>query len=299
MFFFYSHLRTKYYSSNYFYIFFLGTMDKRRKRHHSPTSSSSSKHKKDSDHQTNLINFSYLDHKSEFNRVILGYSSKDQLIEDTNDFWLFVNKYETLLKRSGQPILPEPIKYDENPENIVPMDYNKLYSTNLQLQIKFDELYTRISSYDRLNKNISELKLKQFLQILIHYLDFKQKEKFNKLKKLRKVQANLPVARYRDDIVKAVQNEQVVLIAGDTGCGKSTQVPQYLYEGGFQSIACTQPRRIACISLSKRVAHEMLNEYGTEVGYQIRFERNKSEKTKILFITEGLLLRQVSLIIFT
>jgi HrpA-like RNA helicase len=57
--------------------------------------------------------------------------------------------------------------------------------------------------------------------------------------------------------------------------------------------ACTQPRRIACISLSKRVAYETLNQFGTEVGYQIRFERTKTQHTKILFITEGLLLRQV------
>jgi ATP-dependent RNA helicase DHX34 len=72
------------------------------------------------------------------------------------------------------------------------------------------------------------------------------------------------------------------------------QVPQYLLQAGFDKIACTQPRRIACIGLSKRVAHEMLSDYGTEVGYQIRFERQKTAKTKILFITEGLLLRQLS-----
>lgn len=184
---------------------------------------------------------------------------------------------------------------------------------------------------------ITPLRLRQFLQIVVHYLDFKQKEKFQKLRKLRRcryfqsytyvfmyyrffliyptVQANLPVAQYKSEIIEAVRAEQVVLIAGDTGCGKSTQVPQYLHDAGFQSIgkkeemqkilnlsvylgfflclACTQPRRIACISLSKRVSHEMLSEYGTEVGYQIRFERSKSSRTKILFITEGLLLRQV------
>jgi len=57
--------------------------------------------------------------------------------------------------------------------------------------------------------------------------------------------------------------------------------------------ACTQPRRIACISLSKRVAAETLTQYGPEVGYQIRFEKQRNFETKILFITEGLLLRQV------
>lgn len=137
--------------------------------------------------------------------------------------------------------------------------------------------------------------MRQFLQIVVHYLDFRQKEKFTKLRRLRKAQADLPVAKYKGEIVAAVQNCSVVLIAGDTGCGKSTQIPQYLYQAaGYQSICCTQPRRIACISLSKRVAHEMLCEFGTDVGYQIRFERSKNKHTKIVFITEGLLLRQLS-----
>ena len=81
---------------------------------------------------------------------------------------------------------------------------------------------------------------------------------------------------------------------GDTGCGKSTQVPQYLLSAGFGRIACTQPRRIACISLSKRVAYETLNEFGSQVGYQIRFEKSKTKATRICFVTEGLLLRQIS-----
>ena len=79
-----------------------------------------------------------------------------------------------------------------------------------------------------------------------------------------------------------------------TGCGKSTQVPQYLLQAGYAKIACTQPRRIACISLAKRVGFETLNDYGSEIGYQIRFERQKSVHTRVLFLTEGLLLRQVS-----
>ncbi len=67
----------------------------------------------------------------------------------------------------------------------------------------------------------------------------------------------------------------------------SLQVPQYLLEAGFTNIACTQPRRIACISLAKRVSYETLNEYGSEVAYQVRFEKTRTRFTRIVFLTEG------------
>ncbi|KAI3354044.1 hypothetical protein L3Q82_018599 [Scortum barcoo] len=128
---------------------------------------------------------------------------------------------------------------------------------------------------------------------LLHFLDFNQKQSFSKLAKLRREQKGLPIFQYRDRIVDLVRRHPVVVVAGDTGCGKSTQVPQYLLSAGFSHIACTQPRRIACISLAKRVSFESLNQYGSKVGYQIRFETTRTPATKLLFLTEGLLLRQI------
>lgn len=142
--------------------------------------------------------------------------------------------------------------------------------------------------------NLTRQHLLEFAYIIELYLDCLKKQEEAKIKKLHEAQENLPISKYRNEILRAVENNQVVLVAGDTGCGKSTQVPQYLMAAGYESIACTQPRRIACISLCKRVAYETLNEYGSEVGYQIRFEKSKTSHTKILFLTEGLLLRQVS-----
>ncbi|XP_062554172.1 probable ATP-dependent RNA helicase DHX34 [Armigeres subalbatus] len=258
----------------------------------SDTKQRSPRHKPE---ETNLINFSFLDHKSSLNRVLLGYCSRDQLVTDANDFWLFLNKYEHLLKRSGQCILPVPPD-PTAPRTVTeasPSRYEKAFCSRMRIAVPFEELHSRLQHYDQSGR-ITEHKLKQFLQIVVHYLEFRQKERYNKLRKLRKAQANLPVASHRDEIIAAVNNEQIIILAGDTGCGKSTQVPQYLYHAGYEKIACTQPRRIACISLSKRVAHEMLCEYGTRVGYQIRFEKSKSTQTNILFITEGLLLRQLS-----
>lgn len=272
--------------------------DDHRHRRHRRSRSRSRSHSpaREIESTTNLINFSFTKHKSELTKVLTGYSTREKLVDDIGDFWLFVDKYESLLRHSGQTILADPPKDDDidsSPPEIPSRQYDKSFNTNLRLAIPFEDLFARISTYSQ-SMHLSEYKVRQFLQIIIHYLDFRQKEKFAKLRKLRAAQADLPIAKYRNEIIEAVRNERVVLIAGDTGCGKSTQVPQYLHFAGWQSICCTQPRRIACISLSKRVAHEMLCEFGTDVGYQIRFERSKSKDTRIVFITEGLLLRQLS-----
>ncbi|KJH52258.1 helicase protein [Dictyocaulus viviparus] len=124
-------------------------------------------------------------------------------------------------------------------------------------------------------------------------LDFSNDLKFKKMKDLRKSQRELPVAERKEEILRLLDSNQVLVIAGDTGCGKSTQVPQYLLQCGYTGIACTQPRRIACTALARRVSYETLNTYGNEVAYQIRFETTKSKRTKLLFLTEGLLLRQM------
>lgn len=83
------------------------------------------------------------------------------------------------------------------------------------------------------------------------------------------------------------------LIVVFLGCGKSTQVPQYLLKAGYDKICCTQPRRIACISLRNRLSEETMGKYDTEIGFQIRFEKLRSKYTKVIFLTEGLLLRQM------
>ncbi|KAA3679567.1 ATP-dependent RNA helicase DHX34 [Paragonimus westermani] len=126
-----------------------------------------------------------------------------------------------------------------------------------------------------------------------------------KIMKLRRDQAALPMAAYRSELLRQLSVNQVVVVAGDTGCGKSTQVPQYLhhgipksdgtFDGGYRCIAVTQPRRIACISLATRVSTEMLCERSSKVAYQVRFERSRTKATQILFLTEGLLLRQMQL----
>ena len=83
---------------------------------------------------------------------------------------------------------------------------------------------------------------------------------------------NLPIFREKDTILSSVKNNIVTVIIGDTGCGKSTQVPQYLISAGWDHIVCTQPRRLSTISLSERVSKEMYCEETGDVIDSHRFE---------------------------
>ena len=108
----------------------------------------------------------------------------------------------------------------------------------------------------------------------------------------------LPVYQFQDDLVKAVQENQFVVVEGETGSGKTTQIPQFLVDANFcipgkTCIACTQPRRVAATSIAQRVAEEMDVPLGKEVGYTIRFEDVSDPKRTILkFVTDGMLLRE-------
>ena len=103
----------------------------------------------------------------------------------------------------------------------------------------------------------------------------------------------LPVYDAKERIQKLVKKYQTVLLVGETGSGKTTQIPQFLLElEPDAGIACTQPRRVAAMSVSARVAEEMDVKLGDEVGYTIRFDDTSSEKTRIKYLTDGMLLRE-------
>ncbi|KZT30522.1 P-loop containing nucleoside triphosphate hydrolase protein [Neolentinus lepideus HHB14362 ss-1] len=114
----------------------------------------------------------------------------------------------------------------------------------------------------------------------------------------------LPVARYRDEIVSTLESSQVLVLSGETGCGKSTQVPTFILEdqlskGKHCKIYCTEPRRISAISLAQRVSAELGDPPGTVgtlsslVGYSIRLESNTSRNTRLAFVTNGIALRML------
>jgi len=117
--------------------------------------------------------------------------------------------------------------------------------------------------------------------------------KFEAIQESRK---RLPVYPYREELLNAVREHQVLIIVGETGSGKTTQVMQYLYEDGYcndgRMVGCTQPRRVAAMSVATRVAEEKGVKLGKEVGYSVRFDECTSDKTRIKYLTDGMLLRE-------
>lgn len=113
---------------------------------------------------------------------------------------------------------------------------------------------------------------------------------------IKEQRESLPVYTFRDQLIKAVHENQILIVVGETGSGKTTQLTQYLAEAGFANdgiIGCTQPRRVAAMSVAKRVAEEVGCKLGEEVGYTIRFEDCTSPMTKIKYMTDGMLQREI------
>lgn len=120
------------------------------------------------------------------------------------------------------------------------------------------------------------------------------------VKEMQSFREKLPAFKMRTEFLKAVAENQVLVISGETGCGKTTQLPQYILEEGISSlrgahynIVCTQPRRISAISVAARIASERGESLGETVGYQIRLEALRSAQTRLLFCTTGVLLRKL------
>jgi ATP-dependent helicase HrpA len=104
---------------------------------------------------------------------------------------------------------------------------------------------------------------------------------------------DLPVSQRREDIAAAIRDHQVVIVAGETGSGKTTQLPKILLELGKQSIGHTQPRRIAARTIAERISDELGTQLGALVGYQVRFTDRVGKDTRIKLMTDGILLNEI------
>ena len=113
---------------------------------------------------------------------------------------------------------------------------------------------------------------------------------------IKEQRESLPVYKFRDKFIEAIKANQLLVVVGETGSGKTTQLTQYLAEAGFANkgmIGCTQPRRVAAISVAKRVSEEVGCRVGEEIGYTVRFDDTSSPATRIKYMTDGMLQREI------
>lgn len=147
------------------------------------------------------------------------------------------------------------------------------------------------------NAFMDKILQRRSLQMRNKQQEWQESPEGQKMFELRK---SLPAYKERDALLNAISQNQVIVVSGETGCGKTTQLPQYILEseieaarGASCSIICTQPRRISAMSVSERVAAERGENLGESVGYKVRLEGMKGKDTRLLFCTTGILLRRL------
>ena len=250
------------------------------------------KDKKDKSDTIDLVQrFSFKREDPEYHRKFNNKKTKrnnttiNDFKETSESLWEKEQRKKALLKYSNNKNLSQKNKYDiliENQMDFVKQDL--LESENIPLIKQSSENF----KLKDVNNFINERDYK------IGSINMIEKEKKQKEEIISQKKA-LPIFEYKEKILELIKEKKILIIEGETGSGKTTQIPQYLYENGYcnnnKKICVTQPRRVAAMSVASRVAYEMGVKCGHEVGYSIRFEENVSPITKIIYMTDGIFLR--------
>ncbi|KAF2901090.1 hypothetical protein ILUMI_05097 [Ignelater luminosus] len=192
--------------------------------------------------------------------------------------------------------------YIKNSNFTFPLPVEKLFSpeNNVKEKRNIEKYHKRGITNKDSKKELSLQEIKRDDEKILRNFIIKSAE--SRYQKMVDVRKKLPAWNLRNDIINTINTSQVTVISGETGCGKSTQVPQFILDdwlSNFKSndkhieIICTQPRRISAIGVAERVADERAERIGNTVGYQIRLENKVSSSTRLTFCTTGILLRRL------
>ncbi|KAM3140264.1 hypothetical protein pb186bvf_007620 [Paramecium bursaria] len=171
------------------------------------------------------------------------------------------------------------------------LNLNTFNGKKEQIQHKFYEQH-----YDLSKDDIYDLVQLTEDQLFKDNLQYNHKQ-LQRDEIIQKQRQQLPILKQENEIIDTIRGNLITLISGETGCGKSTQIPQFLYEAGFTdhgALAITQPRRLAAISLAQRVSEETGFQLGEEICYQVKHQSTKiTDKMQMKFMTDGILLNEL------
>lgn len=228
------------------------------------------------------------------NRETLKLAEARNAIDEHRDGFIipdadYSNKHEALTKRHKEP------GYEKSEVQLWEEEQMKKIKTQTKKPERVQE-----DDYEFVFDNSTQVSFQAMAQAsidpeqqrLLAQLDEAEK----KAKSIDEVRKSLPIYAFKDELIEAIKTQQILVIEASTGSGKSTQVPAYTrdagYGGGGKRIVCTQPRRVAAMSLAQRVAEENHTRVGREVGYSVRFESKIDEKeTVIEYCTDGILMK--------
>jgi ATP-dependent RNA helicase DHX29 len=176
----------------------------------------------------------------------------------------------------------------------------KIQSNAEELNDFINNLLTKTPNFSSKNiKVVSETKIpKERSKSVFSREEYAKKIDSIGYREYEQIRKHLPAYSKKQDLVKMINENRVVIISGETGSGKSTQVPQFIFEdcvsrGVEFNLICTEPRRISAISLASRVSIELNDRLGNLVGYQVKNDSRKSQNTRITYCTTGLFLKQI------
>ncbi|KAG5519848.1 hypothetical protein PMAC_000123 [Pneumocystis sp. 'macacae'] len=204
-----------------------------------------------------------------------------------SDMAVFARKGSLLVKERRE--LLERMKATAEVANLAGTTLGNLMNIRDEVKDKIEEARSK----QKLNGD--DINVKESNKFLTYMKKSEAASEFSRGKSLKEQREYLPAFAVREDLLNVIRENQVTIVIGETGSGKTTQLTQFLHEDGYSSyglIGCTQPRRVAAMSVAKRVSEEMMVKLGTVVGYSIRFEDCTGPDTVIKYMTDGVLLRE-------
>ncbi|CAG4932585.1 unnamed protein product [Colias eurytheme] len=219
------------------------------------------------------------------NVVGLEESSDDITESESDDDAVENGDQECIIEESNIKDIPDTVEIKEEDSTIVINDDVK--------SIKIDNTEIDTEKKNKKNNKKADSKVKEVKKPLLSHETIHINVKRDP--KIQVARLKLPILGEEQKIMELINENEFLIVAGETGSGKTTQIPQFLYEAGYaekQMIAVTEPRRVATVAMSARVAHE-LGLSSKEVSYLMRFEGNVTRDTKIKFMTDGVLLKEI------